>query len=82
MRKSHREAERLLRELGFVIVTTGRSKHHYWILRAPTGKTFKQPIPHATEGPNFWQNWKSQLRRHLHDDDYTVNPRSHKPAGA
>jgi hypothetical protein len=65
MRKGFREAERLLREMGFTILGSGRSKHHYWLLRAPNGREFKQPIPHNTEAPHFWGNWKSQLRRQL-----------------
>lgn len=65
MRKSHREAERLLSEMGFTILDSGQTKHRYWIVRAPSGKTFKQPIPHDTTERRFWLNWKSQLRKHL-----------------
>lgn len=65
MRKGFREAERLLLEMGFTILGSGRSKHHYWLLRAPNGKVFKQPIPHDTSERRFWLNWKMQLRRHL-----------------
>jgi hypothetical protein len=82
MRKDVREAERLLSEMGFTIIGSGRSKHHYWILRTPSGKEFKQPIPHNTSEGRFWLNWKMQLRRHLNDDAHTVNPRSGQSAGA
>lgn len=82
MRKGHREAERLLLEMGFTILGSGRSKHHYWILRSPGGKTFKQPIPHDTSERRFWLNWKAQLRRHLDGDTDHIAPRSNQSAGA
>jgi hypothetical protein len=82
VRKGFREAERLLQEMGFTILGSGRAKHHYWIVRTPGGKVFKQPIPHNTTEHRFWHNWKSQLRRHLHDDAHTVNPRDAEQARA
>lgn len=83
MRREWREAERLLTEMGFTILGSGRGgKHYYWLLRAPSGKEFKQPIPHNTTQYRFWHNWKAQLRRHLNDDAHTVNPRSDQSAGA
>lgn len=82
MRRGHREAEKLLTEMGFTIIGSGRGKHHYWVLRTPAGKEFKQPIPHDTEAPRFWHNWKAQLRKHLHDHTHTANPRGAKQAGA
>jgi hypothetical protein len=81
MRKSHREGERLILSMGFKIIESGRGKHHYWLLRTPDGKQFKQPIPHSTAEGRFWDNFRSQLRKHLNDPDHTVNPRSHEPAG-
>jgi hypothetical protein len=76
VKKEFRDAERLLHEMGFKILGSGRSKHHYWILETPAGKRFKQPIPHNLSQHRFWNNWKSQLRRHLNDDNHTCNPRS------
>lgn len=73
MKKVQREGEKIIRELGFKIISTGRTKHHFWILRSPTGKQFKQVIPHNPSDQHFWGNWKSQLRKHL-NDDYTINP--------
>jgi hypothetical protein len=81
VRKGFREAERVLSEMGFTIVGSGRNKHHYWILRTPSGKQFKQPIPHSTSEGRFWHNWKAQLRKHLNDDAHTVNPRGPQSAG-
>lgn len=65
MRKEFREAERLLAELGFEIVSSGRTKHHYWWLKTPSGRLVKQPIPHNCSDRRFWGNWKSQLKKHL-----------------
>lgn len=80
MRKGHREAEKLLLAMGFKIIGSGRSKHHYWILEAPDGKQFKQPIPHNTSEGCFWHNWKSQLRKHL-PSDCAINARRAELAG-
>jgi len=80
MKKGFREAERLLQEMGFTILGSGRSKHHYWILKTPGGKEFKQPIPHNTSEPRFWLNWKLQLKRRLHEDT-TANQGCYQPPG-
>ena len=55
--------------MGFKIVGAGRNKHQYWILETPGGRRFKQPIPHDTGEHRFWNNWKTQLKRHLDDND-------------
>lgn len=65
MRKSHREGEAILSELGLRIVERGHGKHHWWLLELPDGRRIKQPIPHNTTEGRFWRNWRSQLKRHL-----------------
>jgi hypothetical protein len=80
MRKSHREGERLILSMGFKVIESGRGKHHYWILETPAGKRFKCVIPQDTTEGRFWNNFRSQLRKHLNDPDHTVNPRRAEPA--
>ena len=80
LRKSFREAEQLIRSMGFKIIGSGRSKHQYWILETPGGRRFKQPIPHDTAEPRFWNNWKTQLRRQLNDDDKITSAGRAQPA--
>jgi hypothetical protein len=66
VKKGHREAERILTEMGFTILGSQRGgSHHYWLLRCPDGREIKQGIPHAVDYPRFWHNWKMQLRRRL-----------------
>jgi hypothetical protein len=80
VRKELREAERIIASLGLRVIDSGRGKHHFWILETPSGKRFKQPIPHNTSEGCFWHNWKAQLRKHL-SDDCTVNPRRTEQSG-
>jgi len=65
MRKELREAERILEEMGFKIIGTGQSKHFYWWLETPSGRRVKHSIPRDCSEHRFWNNWKTQLRRHL-----------------
>lgn len=65
MRKQHREAERLFAEMGFTVLGKTRTKHVKYRLRTPDGREVTQPIPHDTEAPRFWKNFRVQLRRHL-----------------
>jgi hypothetical protein len=65
MRKSHREAERIIAELGLAIVETYKTKHQTFVLRAPDGRTFRAQLAHDMSAPRQWHNWKSQLRRQL-----------------
>lgn len=63
--------------MGFKILGSGRGKHHWWLLETPTGCRFKAFIPHDTEAPNFWGNWKSQLRRRLNESNQPAQRTSH-----
>ena len=65
MRKQHRDAERLLRGMGFTILARERGKHHKFRLRTPDGREVVQPIPHDLSAPRFWKNFESQLRKTL-----------------
>ena len=82
MRKEHREGEAILASLGFKLIERGHGKHHYWIIESPSGRRYKQPIPHNTSEHRFWLNWKTQLRRKLNDErDTSACTSGHQPAG-
>lgn len=65
MRKGHREAEKVIAALGLTIVESYRSKHHTFVLRTPDGRIFNAQLPHNTDVPRFWNNWRTQLRRRI-----------------
>ena len=46
MRATHRDAGRLLGELGLRILDSGRSKHHWYLVEAPNGKRGKVQLAH------------------------------------
>lgn len=83
MQKARREAERLLKAMGLKIVDQGRSAggHHWWLLQAPDGRQFKQPLAGGTEAPHFWGNFKSQVRANI-NAHCTPYKGCSKPAGA
>jgi hypothetical protein len=67
MRSGHREAERVISELGLRIIESYRSRHHTYVLETPSGRRFKAQLPHNTSPPRFWENWRAQLRRAMHE---------------
>jgi hypothetical protein len=67
VKATHREAERVIAELGLRIVETYRSRHHTFVLETANGQRFRAQLSHNTSAPRFWENWRAQLRRAINE---------------
>lgn len=66
MRKSHREAEQLLKSLGLTVLGRERGgKHHMIRFSDAAGHEYRHSLPHDMTNPRGWKNWLSDVKKRL-----------------